>query len=585
MEKTLQFKHLEQLFGKLNPTDYEQIISIGELENVNIGSFLFKEGDADNALYIVLSGRLRVVKDLENNPKIVGDVAAGSAVGEFAFFTKEKRSASVYAIRKSEILKITEEAYERIVTIIPKIAYELPGIILERMQQQQGAGRLGAAPKNIALLKLQHDFNTEGLFPDIQKAFQDIGLVSDFFSEQITLHKEQNVFFEKIENSYSINLIECSKHNQEWAYQCMLYCDLVVVVSDFHANSDLYELENHLNLYQSPLTRRILLLVHQENAQQINNTESWLRNRKLDLHLHVRENNPRDLRRFCRIVANRAVGLTLGGGGAKGAAHVGAVKALMEAGLEFDFVGGTSAGALYGMGMTISDFNFETVFDFCQLGVEKRVTSRDYQFPFLSLMSGKNMRSFLQSMLGNAHLEDFFVSTFCVSTNYSNATSDMHNTGLARKKVEGSIAIPGIFPPVLIAGNLHIDGGVLDNLPIQAMLTKPVQHVVAISLSPQSSNTLELNEVPSAWALFLNIFKRKNKINMPKLPSILINSLTLNNARKGDTITNHVDLYLEIDLKEYGLLDWAKWKEIADKGYQFTKSYLQKVPAEEKFWK
>ena len=222
--------------------------------------------------------------------------------------------------------------------------------------------------------------------------------------------------------------------------------------------------------------------------------------------MHIRAKNTKDIRRFCRILTHRAVGLVLGGGGAKGFAHVGAAKAMMEAGIEFDFVGGASAGALCGTAMTLTDFDIPQMAHLCQKGAERKVTSNDYNLPFLSLMTGKKMRAYLKEMFGETHLEDIWVTTYAVSTNYSTASVKVHDIGLARLQVEASIAIPGVFPPVIIDGHLHVDGGVMDNLPIEAMYQKPVRHVIAISLSAQSPHVVEIKTIPSAWEILVNMF-------------------------------------------------------------------------------
>ncbi|MCC7245746.1 MAG: patatin-like phospholipase family protein [Saprospiraceae bacterium] len=389
-----------------------------------------------------------------------------------------------------------------------------------------------------------------------------------------------------MENSTGLNILICDEAHPAWANQCLTYCDLVVVATEFYAPSDLYAIEQKLNIYsENILNKKIyLLLLHPENAPFPTHTQRWLSERPVNLHLHLRQRNARDIRRFCRILTHQAIGLVLGGGGAKGAAHIGAVKAMMEAGLEFDFVGGTSAGALYGMGLTVTDFDVPRVYDFCQQGVDCKVTSNDYHFPFLSLMTGKNMRTYLKNMLGEVHLEDFWVNTYCVSTDYSSASIKVHNTGLARQKVEASIAIPGVFPPVIIDKHLHVDGGVLDNLPIEAMYKNPVRHVIAIALSAQSPRMVDIQAVPSAWEMFLNIFTKKHRYRLPKMPALLMNSLTLNSVQKQETTKKQVSIYLEMDLRSYGLLDWAKWRQVIDKGYHQTRAFLSDLPQKEQFW-
>lgn len=401
------------------------------------------------------------------------------------------------------------------------------------------------------------------------------------------LFKDQHDLFEEMENNSGLNILICDEANPKWANECLTYCDLVVVATEFYAPSSLYSIEQKLNIYsKNILNKKIyLLLLHPENAPFPSQTQRWLAERPVNLHLHLRQRNARDIRRFCRIITHQAIGLVLGGGGAKGAAHIGAAKAMMEAGLEFDFVGGTSAGALYGMGLTVTDFDVPKVRDFCQLGVDCKVTSNDYHFPFLSLMTGKNMRTYLKNMLGDFHLEDFWVNTYCVSTNYSSACIKVHDTGLARQKVEASIAIPGVFPPVIIDRHLHVDGGVLDNLPIEAMYAKPVRHVIAIALSAQSPRLVDVKAVPSAWDMFMNIFTKKHRYRLPKMPALLMNSLTLNSVQKQENTKKQVSIYLEMDLRTYGLLDWSKWREVIDKGYQQTQAFLNDLPRTEQFWK
>lgn len=578
--------YLAQLFGELTDAQLEQVFSVANMHHFETGEYVFQQGDTDNALYIVLTGRLRVIQQNETGTHILGDVAAGEPVGEFALFTKDPRTASVVAIRKSLVLQIYESDYKTLVAANPHFAYNLPQFVINRMRRKPFERQLGAAPKNVAVIKLQADNDFSAWTNDMKKEFTAMGKQVTVYGVEDQLLENQHAIFEEMENSEGLNIMVCDEAHPAWANQCLTYCDLVVVATEFYAPSDLYSIEEKLNIYsENILNKKIyLLLLHPDNAPFPTNTQRWLAERPVSLHLHLRQSNARDIRRFCRILTHQAVGLVLGGGGAKGAAHIGAVKAMMEAGLEFDFVGGTSAGALYGMGLTVTDFDLPKVRDFCQLGVDCKVTSNDYHFPFLSLMTGKNMRTYLKNMLGEIHLEDFWVNTYCVSTDYSAASIKVHDSGLARHKVEASIAIPGVFPPVIINRHLHVDGGVLDNLPIEAMHKNPVRHVIAIALSAQSPRLVDVKTVPSAWDIFLNIFTKKHRYRVPKMPALLMNSLTLNSVQKQETTKKQVSLYLEMDLRPFGLLDWAKWREVIDKGYQQTQAFLSDLAAKDRFW-
>ncbi|MDX1912563.1 MAG: cyclic nucleotide-binding and patatin-like phospholipase domain-containing protein [Saprospiraceae bacterium] len=583
-----QFRpYLTQLFGELTDAQLNQVFSVAQILHFETGQFVFQQGDTDNALYIVLSGRLRVVQQTETGTHILGDVAAGEPVGEFALFTNDPRTASVVAIRGSLVLQIDEADYRTIVAENPQFAYKLPQFVINRMRRKSFQHQLGAAPKNVAVIKLQADKDFSGWTNDIKQELAAMDTPVTVYEAKDYLFADQHAMFEEMENSAGMNILLCDEANPTWANECLTYCDLVVVATEFYAPSSLYSIEEKLNIYsKNILNKKIyLLLLHPENAPLPSQTRRWLEERPVNLHLHMRQGNARDIRRFCRILTHQAVGLVLGGGGAKGAAHIGAAKAMMEAGLEFDFVGGTSAGALYGMGLTVTDFDLPKVRDFCQMGVDCKVTSSDYHFPFLSLMTGKNMRTYLKQMLGDVHLEDFWINTYCVSTNYSSACVKVHDTGLARQKVEASIAIPGVFPPVIIDRHLHVDGGVLDNLPIEAMYEKPVRHVIAIALSAQSPRLVDIKTIPSAWDIFLNIFTKKHRYRLPKMPALLMNSLTLNSVQKQENTKKQVSMYLEMDLRSYGLLDWQKWREVIEKGYQQTCAFLENMPQAERFWK
>ncbi len=579
--------YLTQLFGNITDDQWEQVLAAADILHIETGRYLFQEGDTENALYIVLTGRLRALHQTEQGQQVLGDVSAGEPVGELALFTHEPRTASVVAIRKSTVLRIEEADYDALVKQNPNFAHTLTQFVISRLRRNAFQQRMGTAPKNIAIVKLQPELDLTPWTDDIKKQLGAMAVDINIYYPEDQSSDNPHTLFDELENHTGMNFLVCDDEHQAWANQCITYCDLVFVVTDFHAPSVVRPIEEHLNLYVTDILNKkiYLLLLHPENAPMPTHTHRWFKGRQFNLHLHIRKNNDKDTRRFCRIITHQAVGLVLGGGGAKGFSHVGSAKALMEAGIEFDFVGGTSAGALYGIGLAHSDFDIQKATKICQIGAERKMTSNDYNLPFISLMTGKKMRAYLKEVLGETHLEDMWVNTYCVSTNYSTASLKVHETGLARLQLEASIAIPGVFPPVIIDRHLHVDGGVMDNLPIEAMYQKPVQHVIAISLSAQSPHLVDIETVPSAWALLMNKFTKKYRYRLPQMAALLINSLTLNSVQKQEITKTQVSLYLEMDLRNYGFLDGEKWQELIEKGYQQTQAFLKDVPMNEQFWK
>jgi NTE family protein len=578
---------LLRLFGALDEELLTQILERGKHIYLESGDFLFHQGDPDNSLYIVLSGRFRALEKQENGiMHALGDIGEGEPIGEFALFMSEPRSATMVAIRKSLVLKLTESDYMGIVAKHPAFSTQLTRFVVNRLRRNSLQQHLESSAKNIAVINLQSERDISEYTEAVKVQFGSLNVGVQILEHSSHANMELQNIYDTLENHDGLNFLVCNDMDLAWSRQCIIYADLIVIATDFDADSSIYEIERHLDLYSNSILNKktYLLLLHPENPKVPQNTQRWFEGRKIDLHIHYRKDHGPDIRRFARILANKAIGLVLGGGGAKGFAHLGVIRALYEEGVEIDFLGGTSSGALYGMTAAYCDFEKERIDFYSRDSAESKLTSNDFTIPIISFMSGKKMTNYLKRILGDSHLEDFWVGSYCVSTNYSNATSRVHNRGLAWKQIEASIAIPGIYPPVVIDNQLHVDGGVVDNLPIETMYNYPVRHIIAISLTQLKSSPVDFDETPSASSLFWNKITGNKKFRLPGITSILVNSLTLNSRQKQEMSKSGVAIYLEMELKGIGMMDDSKWKEIIQKGHDQMKATLEEIPQNKRFW-
>lgn len=586
---TIDLHHLHvlgNLFKELENEALCKILAAGEKQQVEAGDYLFKQGDLENSLYVVLSGRLRaVMQDITGN-NILGDIGEGEPTGEFALFTNEPRMAAVLAIRKTIVLKISKQEYLNLVSQNPAFAGVLTSFLIKRLRRNILEQHMSSTPKNIALINLQPDHDLSPWTDDIEKTLEGSGFPIQVFDHDSHPEQPYKDIFDTLEQQEGLNILVCSEAQPEWSRQCLLVADLIIVATEFLADSNLYQIEKMQNLYaQSILNKKIyIVFLHENETLMPEHTSRWLEKRMVNLHIHVRKNHLGDIGRFCRIISNKAVGVVLGGGGAKGYAHVGAIRALLEVGVEVDFLGGTSAGALYGIAMSHSDFEPQKVNALCEASAKRKLTSNDFSWPIVSIMSGKKMAGFMKEMFGESELEDIWVNSYCVSTNFSSAGTKVHDRGLVRKMVRASIAIPGVFPPVVIDRQLHVDGGVVDNLPIEPMYRYPVRHIIAISLSSLETKEVDYAETPSSGMLIWDKLTGKRKYRIPGLSSLIINSLTLNSRQKQENTKAKVSLYFEMDLRGVGLLDDKKWSQTIEKGYDQMKEFLENLPDKEKFW-
>jgi NTE family protein len=578
---------LLRLFGELDEELVTQILEKGKPLEVDTGEFIFHQWDLDNSLYIVLSGRFRALaQQIDGTLHALGDIGEGEPIGEFALFMAEPRSASIVAIRKSIVLKLTEKEYLEIVARYPAFSTKLTRFVVNRLRRNSLQQHLETSAKNIAVINLQSDKDISEYTEAIKVQFESLDVSIQILDHDSHANLELQAMYDTLEQHEGLNFLVSSDVDLAWSRQCLIYADLIVMAADFYADSNLQEIEKQLELYSNNILNKkiYLLLLHPENGKFPENTRRWFKGRKIDMHIHYRKNHGPDIRRFARILANKARGLVLGGGGAKGFAHLGAIKALYEEGLEIDFLGGTSAGALYGLTASFVDFDREKIDFYSKESAESKLTSNDFTIPLISIMSGKKMSNYVKKLVGGAYLEDFWVGSYCVSTNYSTSSIKVHERGVAYKQIEASIAIPGIYPPVVIDNQLHVDGGVVDNLPIETMYKYPVQHIIAISLSQLKTQEVDFDETPSAAKLIWDRISGKKKFRIPGISSILVNSLTLNSRQKQEMTKSGVAIYMEMELKGIGMLDDTRWKEIVKKGHDQMKAVLDNYPTDKKFW-
>ncbi len=588
-EKDQLSEYISELFGEIQERTLEDILEHNELLTLDTGGVLFDEGDQAKSLFILLRGRLRVVKSANSESQIVlGDINAGEPVGEMALFTDNARMATVFALRKSLVLKITKTNYLQLVSKFPVLSTNLARFVMERVASNtQLSKKKKKPPKNIAVLNFATHYDKSHWVSQIDEQLAVIGMNANIYDHEAATFEQISVNFDEVERKRGLNFFICAEELNEWSEAALTYCDIIIIAVDFKDSHHIRPIEKQLELYSKNLLNKdvFLIMLHKSEDGEPVNTERWFHERNISYYFHLREQNDRDVRKFCRVITNQAIGLVLGGGGAKGAAHWGVIQALIEEGLEFDFVGGTSAGALYGAIAANCDFNFSEIQKVADASAKVNPTKGDYTIPFLSMMSGKKIKKILINAFGQKKMEDLWINFYTLSANYSTGKPEIHEKGFISDKVAASIAVPGLLPPKIINNEIHIDGGVFDNVPITHMLSKPVGQIVAVSLQVKFVYKTNINNIPSAWQLVRSKFSKTKKYKIPSLASLLINSLTINSAFRQDEMREKVSLFLELDLRYVNFLDWENWREIWQEGYVQAKQFLSQLPEKDKFWK
>jgi predicted acylesterase/phospholipase RssA len=269
------------------------------------------------------------------------------------------------------------------------------------------------------------------------------------------------------------------------------------------------------------------------------------------LHHHVRRNTVTDWARLGRFLSGTATGLVLSGGAAKGIAHIGVIRALEEAGIPIDFLGGTSMGALMGAGRA-HDWSGEKMRQVARPVFLSKPTSDLNLFPRVSLFKGAKMESVLQKLFGETQIEDLWLNFFAVSCNLTQKRPHIHRTGRLGDALRASISIPGAFPPKTIGGERFVDGGVFNNMPIDVMATFGVGTLMAVDLRDYDSA-----QKPSTGLL-----------------SVIVEASMVAGQYLAAQNSPQVDLLFNPPTGGVGMLEWGKFDTIEQVGYEHAREVL-----------
>ncbi|KAF1826383.1 patatin-domain-containing protein [Dissoconium aciculare CBS 342.82] len=287
-----------------------------------------------------------------------------------------------------------------------------------------------------------------------------------------------------------------------------------------------------------------------------------------------------DFHRLARRLCGKSVGLVLGGGGARGLAHVGIIRALEEAGLPIDIIGGTSIGAFVGA-VYAQDADVVPMY-----GRVKRFSGRmgsawrfalDLTYPSASYTTGHEFNRGIFKIFGDSQIEDFWLEFYCNSTNISNSRPEIHTSGYVWRYVRASMSLAGLLPPMCDEGHMLLDGGYTDNLTVSHMRTLGADRIFAVDVgavdddSPQDYG----DSLSGFWASINRWNPFSSHPNPPTLAEIqarLAYVSSVDNLERAKNIPGcH---YMRPPIEAYGTLDFGKFDEIYQVGYQFGKKYL-----------
>ena len=548
------------------------------------GDWLFRQGDAGDSLYFLVRGRLQVwieAEDAGGQPRLLGEVVPGESVGEVGLISGGARSASIQAIRDSLLIRIDRRSFESLAERHPALVIKLAGNVAKMLQRHTTATAQGTSPlKTIVLLPLSNDTKISQFCDEFAQQLAAQSSVMRVSPDTLSTHgapvaqlkdgedipDRLKNWLSDLEDQYEFVLYRCPAGDSPWSRFAVRQSDIVLMVADADGNPDDVAWEPQvLSVRGTTVGRRALFLLHRDRFA-IHNTGRWLEGRSLSYHLHIQSGLASDVQRAVRVISGNAIGLVMGGGAARGLAALGVYKALVEAGIEIDWVGGTSIGSIMaavvaaGQSPDLAIRNSRQAFK-----VGKPFG--DFTIPVMSLLRGKRMKRLLKVHL-DYQIEDLPLPYYCISTNLGRGTKNIHEQGSLVDAIRASAAMPGIFPPVVVEQEMAVDGAILDNLPVDIMQQKPVGRIIAVDFSARIPAKVDYAETPSPWAVLCGQWLPFTpRYRVPGLTSIMLKSTetgTLEEVRRHGRMA---DLLIDPDIRRFGMTDVKSFDQIVQAGY------------------
>jgi NTE family protein len=535
------------------------------------GMLLKRDGENASALFLVVTGSLGVFVDDEHGKRrMVAHIPAGETVGEMSLISGEtEHSAQIVALRDTELLRISPHGFDALITRHPRVMLNLMRVLVKRLQNTTRSSSDGARPKTFAVVPLQEGLGQEPIAHRIAAALVEMGSRAAVLDS--SAGEQSAEWFNAFEAAHDIVFYRGDAPDTAWTHLCLRQADRILLLARADQPLPLRPVDMPAFKERASGLPELLLL-HPSGKNQDLPEHFALRSGLFESHHHVRAGRPEDIKRLARFISGRAVGLVLAGGGARGFAHIGVIKALYEAGVPIDHLGGTSMGAIIAAGVA-SEWSIEELTDRVRAAFVTVNPLSDYTLPLIALVRGKKVSDLMRANFGDIRIEELPKPFFCVSSDLTTGRIHEHRSGLLWRALRASVALPGILPPVTHHGHLLVDGGVMNNLPVDVMRQRESGPIIASDVTGEIDLQVRddrYGERPVWWLLW------QRMRGTPSIVSILMRSGTVGSEAQRRLVREQADYLFEPPLPDVGLRDWKMFDRAIAEGYAHAQAMIEK---------
>uniref|UniRef100_A0A2I3H2A1 Patatin like phospholipase domain containing 6 n=1 Tax=Nomascus leucogenys TaxID=61853 RepID=A0A2I3H2A1_NOMLE len=542
--------------------------------------------------------------------------------------TRQPRATTVHAVRDTELAKLPEGTLghikRRYPQVVTRLIHLLSQKILGNLQQLQGpfpGSGLGVPPHSeltnpasnlatVAVLPVCAEVPMVAFTLELQHALQAIGptllLNSDIIRARLGASALDSIqefrlsgWLAQQEDAHRIVLYQTDTSLTPWTVRCLRQADCILIVGLGDQEPTLGQLEQMLENTAVRALKQLVLL-HREEGAGPTRTVEWLNMRSwCSGHLHLRcprrlfsrrspaklhelyekvfsrrADRHSDFSRLARVLTGNTIALVLGGGGARGCSHIGVLKALEEAGVPVDLVGGTSIGsfigALYAEERSASRTK-QRAREWAKSMTSVLEPVLDLTYPVTSMFTGSAFNRSIHRVFQDKQIEDLWLPYFNVTTDITASAMRVHKDGSLWRYVRASMTLSGYLPPLCDPkdGHLLMDGGYINNLPADIARSMGAKTVIAIDTDLSTYG----DSLSGWWLLWKRLNPWADKVKVPDMAEIQSRLAYVSCVRQLEVVkSSSYCEYLRPPIDCFKTMDFGKFDQIYDVGYQYGKA-------------
>jgi NTE family protein len=536
-----EFLRSVELFSELSDEMRTDIAAAAEIVQLPAGAWLFREGDESDGLYVVWSGRLEVGVESMGPFKPLDVLGAGASFGELSLVTGDDRAASVRAIRDSEVFRVAVDRFSRLLAEDDRFAMALTRFLGRQVRGVRGSlPPVPRRPRVFSVVTLQPGLRPEVVADGLASTFRLFGRTAVLTDARVG-HGDATALGRLLDRCERENhwVVLAASVDEAWCESCVRQSDRVLAVVSSSGQPP-----RHV-----PAGMQGCDLVVCHEGTMAGEAGVW-RDRLVPRATYpIPVSDPdRAVARIARRLAARSTGLVLSGGGARGLAHVGVMAVLEQSGFAIDRFGATSMGALIA-GLFAAGAKADDVRDVCRSELVDARPFTDYTVPRYGLIKARKAESMLFRLFDDTRIEELPSAMYCVSADLLTGQEVVHRDGRLAQAVRASMSIPGLLPPASVGGRLLVDGGILNNLPVDVMARDDEGPIIAVDV---------IRRLPADHA--------GPSGSPPRVVETLARSTALGSWRKAEENRARARLVVTPELTSVGLLEFRRIDEIIDAG-------------------